>query len=348
MAKCYPIGPITGLLKPRYRVISNILGDDFDPIDGLDIFIDLNTLVTALSTSQKFIRSLPFAENTEIEIISGILMTVKHWKDFSRKWENVRIILFVNEFDMPVLFEHETLQSYLIPYVNKFKREQLTQFTYYWGESIKRVELVLKYIPNVYLIRCDRFDSYVIPNIIEDYDISNRHRIIVSNNSMMTNYWYMKNTHIIFSRYRHTGMSQLSDPLMIAQSLSKIDDDIMSTFVKNRVLYNLLNIIIGDFDRGITGCTTTGITYLASNLLRAIERREIPENPESIDSVLPVVDKAFHDYIRKSYPLVDIPSHTMLIPKSQIEKVKSCMVDLYDIDGLKALSVGGLNLIELL
>lgn len=348
MGKSYSIGPLTGIIKPRYKVISTILGEDFVPKHGVDIYIDLNTLVKSLASSQKFQNSLPFAENVEVDIISGVLMVVKHWKDFSRKWDDVRIIMFVNDFDIVATAEHDALNSYLVPFVNKFNQDRYKQFTYYWTEALKRVEVILKYVPNAYLIRCNRFDSYVVPNILDDYKKNGRHRIIISGNSFMTNYCYMKNTHVIYSRYRNTGMSQLSDPLMIVQSITKIDDDVMSTFIKNKVFYNMLNTIVGDFDRGIIGLTQIGMTSFATNLLRSVEKREIPEDPKSIESVLPAVDKAFHDYLKKSYPLVDIETHSMMIPQSQIEKVKSSMIDLYDIDGLRSLSIDGLNLLELL
>lgn len=346
--KGYPVGILTGSLKAKYKVITAILGEDFNPINGADVFIDLNTLVSTLSTSRKFMNSLPFSENVESDMISSILMIVKHWKDYIRKWENSRIFLFVNDFEMNVLAEHDIFKSYLMPYVNKFSNDRYKQLVYYWNESIKRVEIILKYVPNVYLIRCNRFDSYVIPNIIDDYENNGRHRIIITGNSFMTNYSYMENTHIIYSRYQRTGMCQMSDPLMIVQSITKIDEDVMSAFIKNKVFYNLLNSIVGDFDRGIIGLTQLGMSCFATNLLRAVEKRDIPENPESIESILPVIDKSYHDYLRKTYPLVDIETHSMMIPQSLIEKTRSSIVDIYDLDGLRALSIKGLNLLELM
>ena len=152
----------------------------------------------------------------------------------------------------------------------------------------------------------------------------------------------------MYSRYKSTGMCQLSDPLMIVQSITKIDDDIMIAFIKNKVFYNLLNTIVGDFDRGIIGLTQLGISRFAADLLRAVEKREIPDKPKSIESVFPAIDKAYHEYLRQTYPLVDIPLHSDLVTMSQIEKVKSELVDLYDIDSLRALSINGLNLLELM
>ena len=348
MSKAYSIGPITGIVKPRYKVLSTILGEDFNPKHGLDVYIDLNTLVSALASSQKFQNSLPFSENVEIDIISGILMILKHWKDFTKKWEDVRIIMFVNDFEMVATAEYDTLNSYLFPYVNKFRQDRYKQFVYYWTEAIKKVEVILKYVPHSYIIRCTRFDSYVIPNILDDYTKNNRQRIVISGNVFMTNYLGMKNTKMIYSKYKHTGMCQMADPNMIVQSVTKIDDDIMSTFIKNKVFYNMLLTIVGDFDRGIIGLTHVGLTSFATDLLRSVEKREIPEDPRSIESVLAAVDEAFHDYLKKSYPLVDIDTHSMLVPKSQLEKVKAKMIDLYDIDGLRSLSIDGLNLLELL
>ena len=91
-----------------------------------------------------------------------------------------------------------------------------------------------------------------------------------------------------------------------------------------------------------------GITSFAADLLRSVERSEIPSNPKNIESGLPIIQPGYHDYLRKAYPLVDIESHSRLIPQSMIEKVKSNMIDLFDIDGLSSLSVDGLNLMELL
>ena len=144
------------------------------------------------------------------------------------------------------------------------------------------------------------------------------------------------------------GISQLYDPLMIAQSISKIDDDVMKTFVTNKVFYNLLNVIIGDYDRGILGMTNIGISRFASDLLRNVEKGLIPTNPKTIESVLPAVEENFHQYIMKSYPLIDIKSHAELIPRSSIESIKSeQMIDMIDIDSLRQLSIDGVNLLEL-
>ena len=66
-------------------------------------------------------------------------------------------------------------------------------------------------------------------------------------------------------------------------------------------------------------------------------------------NVLPVIDEAYHDYLKQVYPLIDIETHSMMIPNSIIEKIKSeMMIDLYDIDGLRSLSINGLNLLELI
>lgn len=342
------IGPITGLLKPKYRTIQTFLGENYSPMNGLDVFLDLNTLVDALSGatgSSKFMTSLPFSENVEADIISNLLLTLKHWKDFTRKWSDVRLFMIVNDFEMGGLAEQEVLKAYLAPYIHKFHQDRFKQFVYYWTESLKRVEVVLKYVPNAYMIRCNRFDAYVIPEVIDDYTKSNsRDRIIVSGSSMFTNYCYMPNAHVIYTKYK----CQLSDPLMICQSIAKIDDDIMKAFTTNRVFYNLLNMIIGDKDRAIIGLTQIAITNFAMELMRSVEQRKIPENPKSIEAVLPVVNQNFHDQLRRAYPLVDISTHAKLVPQSMIEKVKSNMVDLYDIDGLRALNINGLNLLELL
>lgn len=344
MAK-FSIGPICGmLLKPRYASITTFLGEDFCPINGLDIFIDLNALVSALSTSSKFLNSLPFSQDVEADIIANVLSVVKHWKDFGRKYEDTRIFLIVNDFEMGMLVEQDTLKSYLIPYKNKFDQERFAQMNYYWTEAMKRIEIILKYVPKSYIIRCNRFDSYAIPNIIDDYKTSGRKRLILTGSSLMTTYTLEPDTKVIYVKFKH----QMVDPLMIVQSISNISDSIMNTFIKNKIFYGLLNAVIGDFDRGLIGITQLGISAFANDLLRAVERHEIPENPKSIESIFPIIQPGYHEYLKKAYPLVDIELHSNMIPQSSIEKVKSCMIDMFDIDGLRGLSVADFNLLELL
>lgn len=343
--KAYSIGPIAGVcLKPRYSAISTFLGEDFNPINGFDIFLDLNSLVSALSGSKNFLQSLPFSENVEADIIANVLSVLKHWKDFGRKYEDVRIFMIVNDFEMGGLPEQDIIKSYLVPYLNKFDQERFAQFNYYWTEAMKKIEVILKYVPKSYLIRCNRLDSYIIPNIVDDYSKNGRFRFIVTSIPLMTMYMLEPNTKVEYSKYKH----QMIDPLMIVQSISNINHEIMATFVQNKVFYALLNMVVGDSDRGLIGITQLGISTFANDLMRAVERSEVPKDPKTIESILPIINPGFHDYLRKGFPLVDIDSHTKLIPQSMIEKIKSNMIDLYDIDGLRGISVDGFNLIELI
>ena len=343
--KAYSIGPIAGVcLKPRYSAISTFLGEDFNPINGFDIFLDLNSLVSALSGSKNFLQSLPFSENVEADIIANVLSVLKHWKDFGRKYEDVRIFMIVNDFEMGGLPEQDIIKSYLVPYLNKFDQERFAQFNYYWTEAMKKIEIILKYVPKSYLIRCNRLDSYIIPNIVDDYSKNGRFRFIVTSMPLMTMYMLEPNTKVEYSKYKH----QMIDPLMIVQSISNINHEIMATFVQNKVFYALLNMVVGDSDRGLIGITQHGISTFANDLMRAVERGEVPKDPKTIESILPIINPGFHDYLRKGFPLVDIDSHTKLIPQSMIEKIKSNMIDLYDIDGLRGISVDGFNLIELI
>ena len=342
-------GPITGSLKPKYKVISTHLGELYDVQKGLDVFIDFNTFIHSLSGYNKYLNYLPFSgPDVEVDLISSILTTLNHWKNFTKKWDNVRIIGIMNAFEMGKLCETQQLRSYLIPYMNRFKADKLQQLVYYVTEAVKKVQAILKYVPNMYLITCTEFDSMVIPNVLDDYTKSGRKRIIISGNPLMTSYQSEPNTNVLYSKFGKNGMSQLSDPVMIVKSITKVEDDIVEEFTKNKVFFNLLLDIVGDFERGITGLTQMGITTFAYNLLRGIEQGTITQNPKSFESCLPVIDKVYHQYVKQTYPLVDIQSHTNLITKSAIERVKADMIDLVDIDGLRSLSIDGLNLLELL
>ena len=93
-------GVITGMLKTRYKVISTILGELYNPTKGLDIYLDFDTFVKSLSGYQKYLNYLPFSGNdVEIDLISSFLTTLNHWKNFAKKWDNVRIIGIMNSLN---------------------------------------------------------------------------------------------------------------------------------------------------------------------------------------------------------------------------------------------------------
>lgn len=343
-------GPITGTLKARYKIISTILGELYDAPKGVDIFIDFDTFIKSLASYQKYLNYLPFSgPEVEVDLMSSFLTTLNHWKNFAKKWDHVRIIGIMNSFEPKNLAERKHLKTYLVPYENKMKNEKLTQFKYYMEEAVKKTQAILKYVPNMYLISSSEFDSLMIPNILDNYEKSGRKRIIITGNSLMTGYHMIPNTKVIYSRFKRNGSQQISDPIQIVQAITKVDeDDVVSEFTKNKVFYNLLNVIVGDFDRAILGLTQIGITTFAYNLLRGVEQGKIRNDPKSVESVLPIIDKVYHDYVIKNYPLVDIESHTKMIPQSAIQNMKADMIDLVDIDGLQKYSIDGLNLLELL
>lgn len=347
--KHYSSGILSGMVKPKYLIIKNLLGEDFDPSPGVDIFIDINTFINSLLTSQKYLSALPFSENAEADIVASFVKIALHWKNFTRQWDDAKIYMVLNDYESIKCCEQSIVKSYLHPYKDKINSDKYNNLRYYLTEAINLTQKVFQFIPNIYLIKCKDFDSLVFPSVLKAYDINNRKRIIVTGNNLFTGYMFESNCKIIYSKCRHQGISQVYDPSMIVKSIAKIDDDIIDTFLKNKVFFNLLNVIIGDFERGILGMNGFGISRVAAEIARGLEKGLIPNNPKSCESIMDVVDKGFHSYIKQAYPLVDIQSHSLLVKQSSIETIKSeQMIDNIDIDGLREFSIDGVNLLELI
>lgn len=347
----YSIGKLSSCLKVKYLTIKTILGDEFlnDWNGGYDIYLDLNSLFKSASGSAKYLQGIPFADNVEADMVNTILETLLHWKNFTRrKYENVRIFLLWNNTEMICSPEREIINSYLLPYQQKFSQDRFAQLVYSWTESIKIVQNILNFVPNSYLIRCTRADSFIVPEIVRSLTPVSTKRIIVSSSPIFTQYMFEPDTKVIYTRYIHTGMQQISNPIDITKAISHIDEPIMEQFTKSKVFYGALNAIVGDFDRGLIGVTNAGITKLSADILRGVEKREIPEDPKSIDSIMYVMNPNVQEYVKRAFMLIDIKSHLNLIPESIKLKVKEQMIDKYDVDSLAKLSVEGMNLLELL
>lgn len=348
--RIYSSGILSGTVKPKYLIIKSLLGDEYDTSRGVDIFIDLNTFIGAMLSSRNYLTSLPFNENAEADIVSSLVHIALHWKNFSRQWEDVKIYMVMNDYvDNPLCCEQKIIKSYLHPYKNTINGSRYDNVRYYITEAVNITQKVFNFIPNLYLVKCKDFDSLVFPNVIKGYEVNNRKRIIVTGNNLFTGYMYETNCRVIYSKCRHNGITQVYDPVMIAKSISKIDDEIVETFTKNKVFYNLLNVIVGDFDRGILGMNGIGISRVAAELARSIEKGAIPLEPKSFNSVLPVIDQTFHSYVTTAYPLVDLKTHSNMVKQSSIETIKTeQLIDNIDIDGLRQFSIDGVNLLELL
>ena len=347
--KNYPSGRLSGMVKPKYLIIKSLLGEDYDTSHGVDIFIDLNTFISSMISSRNYLSALPFNEDAQSDIVASFIHIALHWKNYSRQWDDAKIFLIMNDYENPLCCEQKTMKSYLHPYKDKINSSMYDNFRYYLTEAINITQKVFQFIPNMYLIKCKDFDSLVFPNVIKGYELNNRKRIIVTGNNLFTGYMFEPNCRVIYSKCRHNGISQVYDPIMIAKSISKIDDDAIDIFIKNKIFYNMLNIIVGDFDRGVLGMTGLGITRIATEITRNYEKGIIPNDPKSFESLLCVVDSNYHSYIKQSYPLVDIKTHGNMVKQSSIETIKSeQMIDNIDIDGLRDFSIDGVNLLELI
>lgn len=347
--KNYSSGRLSGMVKPKYLIIKSLLGDEFDTSHGVDIFIDLNTFISSMLGSKNYLSSIPFNENVEADIVSSIIHIALHWKNFSRQWDDVKIYMIMNDYEHPTCCEQKQIKSYLHPYKDNVQSSRYDNLRYYMTEAINLTQKVLQFVPNIYLIKCKDFDSLVFPNVIKGYELNNRKRLIVTGNNMFTGYMFETNCRVIYSKCRHNGISQVYDPIMVAKSISKIDDDVISIFIKNKVFYNMLNVIVGDFDRGILGLNGLGISRIAADISRNYDKGLIPDNPKSYNTILDVIDKNFHSYISSAYPLVDLKSHSDMVKQSSIETIKTeQMIDNIDIDGLRQFSIDGVNLLELI
>lgn len=345
-------GPLSGALKPKYRRLSVSFGENYVPENGIDIFIDLNTLIQGMSSWRKWLNSLPFSSNAEQDICSTVLTTLKHWKDYTNRWNDVRIFMMYNDFNTEEVAEKSQLKAYLAQYSNKYKNEKYTQLVYYWNESMKILEPLFDFLPNSYLIKCNKFDSFILPEIIDDYDKNKRDRFIISGSPTLMAYNFRPRTKAMFTKLNGSSSGavnvHIDDLTMIVQSFTNIHDEIMNIFTSNRVLFTLLNTIVGDKDRSVIGLTQFGITVFATDILRCIEKGEIPSDPKSIESVLPVINSSYHDYIKKNFPLMDVQLHAQMIKPSIIEQTRARLVDKSDIDSLMKFTINGLNLMELL
>lgn len=310
------------------------------PGDDVNIFINLEcvlkniTMQRGLSTSVNF-----YKQKLVIELESAILNLMANYRMYFRKEQcNPKVYFYFTDLNGESQQMSVYNKYYRTFYHNKYMQNpQFKQM----GELLRdiiipEIELILLYVPGCYFLKSKTFDGSIIPYIVSTF--SDSKNIIVSGDIFDTLYMFNPNfiTLYVNRRFQHFTMTSEIDATV--QSIVKDQSPFDLTIFNSEMYYRLLLSIKGNKIRNIRSAKGFGYGKFISLLKQGIDKDIVLRDFESIDSIIQLFPENYRDDIKTAFQCTSIETQYQLLSDTDIDNIKSQIVDKSDIESLESLN----------
>jgi hypothetical protein len=201
---------------------------------------------------------------------------------------------------------------------------------------IPEVELILSYIDKCYLLKADTFDGSIIPYIVSTFD--NSKNVIISADIFDTLYMFQGNFLDIYikRRFNHFGVySTIEDTV---RSIVKDESPFDLAIFNSEMYYKLLLSIKGSKIRNIKSAKGFGYGKFLNIIKNGLDNEIILKDFSSIDSILESFPAQYRQDIKTAFMCTNIETQYQLLSESDIDNIKSQIVDKVDMASLSSLN----------
>lgn len=309
------------------------------PGDRINVFINLEGVLKNLFLQRGLTDMiLSHKQNVVIEMESAIMNLMASYRSYFVKEKCIPKMYFyvtdLGENPQQMEIYNKDYRSY---YRNKYMQDP--HFSK-MGDLMQKiiipeVKLILTYIPDCYLISTKTFDSSVVPKVIGSLDDSKN--VIISGDLFDTLYMFDDFMVIyIKRRFQHFSVTScIADTIpTIIKNESLFDMNIFGS----EMYYRLLMSIHGSKIRNIRSAKGFGYGRFMRILKDGIEQGRILKDFESIDSIIDMFPEAYREDIKNAFQCTSIDTQYGLLNETDIEEIKSQIIDKADIKSVEALN----------
>lgn len=310
------------------------------PGDDVNVFINFECILKNLSMQKDLAQKILYhKQNLIIELESAILNLMASYRMYFQKEKcNVNMYFYYTDID----FSNQLMSVY-----NKYYRSyyhnryiQNPQFRE-MGELLKNtiipeIKLILFYVPKCYFITSETFDSSIIPYIISTFNQNKN--VIITGDVFDTLYMFNPNFTTIYikRRFQHFGVKSEIDQTV--QSIVKYENPFDLTIFNSELYYRLLLSIKGSKIRNIKSAKGFGYGRFMKLLKEGIDKGVILRDFASIDSVIDLFPEQYRSDIKTAFQCTSIDTQYSLLSDTDIENIKSQIIDKIDIESIEALN----------
>lgn len=337
------IGVVAGSLMLKWDLMNRHVHNNpinIQPGDNINVFINFESILRNLAMQKGLTSSVTFhKQKIVIELESAILNLMASYKMYFRKEKcNPKMYFYYTDLgDNP-----QQMFAYNKYYRNYYKNRymQNPQFRL-MGEVINKIivpeiELILSYVPDCYFIKAKTFDGSVIPQIISTF--SDSKNVIISGDVFDTLYLFNPNFLTIYIKRRYQQFNVMSEVDSVVQSIIKDESPFDLTIFNSEMYYRLLLSIKGSKIRNIRSAKGFGYGKFMTLLKQGIEKDIVLRDFESIDSIMDLFPPSYRNDIKQAFQCTSIDTQFALLSDTDIEAVRSQIIDKVDIESLEALN----------
>lgn len=337
------IGVVAGSLMLKWDLLNRHVHNkpiNIQPGDNVNVFINFESVLRNLAMQKGLTSSVTFhKQKIVIELESAILNLMASYRMYFKKEKcNPKMYFYYTDLgDSP-----QQMAVYNKYYRNYYKNRymQNPQFRL-MGEVINKIivpeiELILSYVPGCYFIKSKTFDGSIIPQVISTF--SDSKNVIITGDVFDTLYLFNPNFLPIYIKRRYQQFSVMSEVDAVVQSIIKDESPFDLTIFNSEMYYRLLMSIKGSKIRNIRSAKGFGYGKFMTLLRQGLERDIVLRDFESIDSIMDLFPAGYRDDIKQAFQCTSIDTQFALLSDTDIEAVKSQIVDKVDLESLEALN----------
>lgn len=315
--------------------------NDIKPGENVNVFISLESILLNMRMMKDLrLKAQRFKQQVVIELESSMLNLMASYKGYFRKDNcNVKLYFYSTSLNESPQQMSACYKYYRSTYYNRYLQNPRYRDI---GELMKdliipEVKLILQYVENCYLIESTTFDGSIIPMIISKQ--STDRNVIITSDPFDTLYWFDPNFITFYVRRKYRDCDVFTSPAEMVNAFKErynIDDEYRSIF-NAEMYYRLILLQHGDDTRNILSGKESGINFIG-NVIYAYTHGRIISDPRSIAAVLKAFTKLQQEEIKQSLQCLDLETHYNLLTDTDIDFIKTQLVDRVDPKSVEALN----------
>lgn len=310
------------------------------PGDKVNVFINFESVLRNL-TLQKGLNSMVnfYKQKVTIELESSILNLMANYRMYFNK-EMVETKLYfyftdLNASDQQMRVYNEYYRtSYHNRYMENPKFKDMGKLLN--EVIIPEVNLILTYVNGCYFIKANSFDGSIIPYIISEF--SDSKNVLITGDIFDTLYLFNPNFATVYIKRRFQHFQVTSDIDETISSIIKDESPFDLSIFRSEMYYRLLLSIKGSTIRNIKSAKGFGYGKFISILKNGIDNDIILKDFESIDSIIDLFPTQYQSDIKTAFQCTTIDGQYDLLSSTDIEGIKSQIIDKIDFESLNALN----------
>ncbi len=311
-----------------------------NPGDHVNVFINFETILRNLTMQNNLLNLVNFhKQKVVIELESAILNLMANYRMYFHKEKCIPKLYFyftdLGEHQQEMKIYNKYYRTY---YHNRYMKNPKFKLM---GEIlnsiiIPEISLILSYVPDCYFLRCNTFDGSIIPLIVSTF--SDNKNIIITGDIFDTLYMFQPNFITVYIKRRFKNFKVTSNIEETVRTIVKGESPFDLNIFNSEMYYRLLLSIKGSKIRNIRSAKGFGYGKFMKILQMGIKQDIILRDFQSLDSIIELFPEQYREDIKNAFQCTDLETQFQLLNETDIDFIKSQIVDKIDIESLESLN----------